>query len=803
MSVSPRVVITLMALLALGAVAAVLIPRSRTQPDPAGRSNTTTDATPGTGTADIDTTLPPDVGPPDTSAPTSETLIADALKAREITYEQSLLQRAYAIFDDPRLDKNFRSPLVNWEAASTLFLEVQAKEQTLSKNLLAALAPFRVRPSDPISIFNRSRAEVVTAQLSLHGDWEGQVVSGTNVRLWNKGAFPRRADYEGMVRRVWRVLDHFFPVPLLDNGTAATTINPDGAIDIYLVDGQAIDPRTEECQRASAQTDDDCTLRTDRGITFPVAASQGGWTGYVVVNRRLPDADVIDTVAHELAHATQMRFDRAETMWLRESTATWVGYKVMKFLGLEPTWEYGWLKYRRKPRDPGEFFSHLFMNLDNTNGRYGSWIFFYYASMELGDDIVTKVWEAAAETPGADGIQAVKDVIPIDDHFKQFVLRNWNQETVPKKYETKDNTYKRDIIPLWVQERKIERPSTVPIGEGVFALAASYYRFTFVDAIRTVTYQSLALNLPQGTPRPHVWAVKKINSDWKDPEDWTEDQQRVFCRDTPDEAVTELILIVSNSDLTKPLPRQPKLRVLSEDVGCPYIDGWAKATLRAKDDRNDMTYRTSRVNLRFKPRSVQDVVGNVQYDLMPTSVIWTASGRQDDCTVSGEMVVNIPARLDQPIDTTLPAFGYMNVIGIDGGDFHHIMVVAADLNGRMKRVCPGPPPQVYYEGMPVGHVLQIVYNKNTHVGNAVVFKGPQKVDMADPFANLPEAARNFNLTPPTVMVPGVPTLPNLQNFPGFDFGRAMSQLKQALRDTPAGRPVYTFEYELKPLAGAP
>src|SRR6188508_515951 len=66
---------------------------------------------------------------------TSEELIAAALKAGEISYEQSLLARAYAMYDDPRLPKQFRSPVVDWEAGTALGIEIDDKETTLSNQI--------------------------------------------------------------------------------------------------------------------------------------------------------------------------------------------------------------------------------------------------------------------------------------------------------------------------------------------------------------------------------------------------------------------------------------------------------------------------------------------------------------------------------------------------------------------------------------------------------------------------------------------------------------------------------------------
>lgn len=803
MSLPRRVAIGLAIVAVLGAGLILLVPRFRTAVAP----------TPGTGTQGPGDggTSAPDGAPQIPSVPTSESLIAEALAAGDIGYEASLVQRAYALFDDPRLDRRFRSRVQNWEAAMELLREVDVKEDTLSNTTLEALEPFRVRPSDPRSIFNRSRAEVVKAQLLRHGEWEGVLVAGTRIRLWNKGPLARRADYERMIQQVWRVYRFYFPYPLSDSGTVDNTVDPDGAIDMYLVDGRAVDPRSPECEAGQFKPVDpsaeDCAVagRGDRAIAYRTPSWRPDrMSGYFVVNRGLSDAAMLDTIAHELTHTSHFQYDPDEVNWLAESTSTWVGFKVMKHLQKLPEFEYNWLVYRDRQSDLGEFFSSLHWPLDiPIIHDYGAWVFFLYASMELGDGIVRKVWEQAAN-PQLDGRDAVNAVVPLDIHLPQFALRNWNQETVPKKYETSDSTFPAYIRPLSVTERKFDTPKTFEIGEGVTRMSSMYYRFTFAQSVRTVTYQSLRFSLPAGTPRPHVWAIKQVQGTWKDPEDWTEDGERVFCRDQPTEDLTELIVIVTNSHLDGTLPLQAKLRFVGEDKGCPHLTGWGKSTLRLKDDRQDITYVSSQVPLRFQPRPVQNAPSvavapgltssNVEYDVLPTAVTWRANGRRHNCTVEGETIANIPLRLNAPLDPTLPAFGYMNVVGEKNGDYHSIQVSAVAIDGMLTVTCPGDPPTVTKEPFRVQWLLNVLHQTNTHESGGIVYKGKQTFDPARIENNIP-------MNPASALSALLDA-----NSPGRGFITPEMQAKlkeaQAALDRIAaergGQVVYTFEWELKP-----
>jgi hypothetical protein len=294
-----------------------------------------------------------------------------------------------------------------------------------------------------------------------------------------------------------------------------------------------------------------------------------------------------------------------------------------------------------------------------------------------------------------------------------------------------------------------------------------------------------------------VWALKKIDDTWKSPEDWTDDGERTLCRDVPDEAVTELILIVSNGHLDQPLPRQPKLRVIGEDVGCGYVDGSAKATLRLRGDGQDITYVSSRATLRFRPRTVQDQPGNVQYDLLPTSVTWTVSGRRGDCTVAGQAVVTIPAYVDQPFDPTRLAWGSLNIVGANDGDFHSLRVQAVDPSAMKTVTCPGAPPTVSREPFDSVWLLHVLSEKNSH-GSGAAYKGKQTFDFANPQANMPMSPGEALKILPDATGAGAFITPEMQ--------RALKEAQEALDRIAAesgGKTVYTFEWELKPTAGAP
>jgi hypothetical protein len=771
------------------------------------------------GTADAETAVEnagaaAGAAPADDSIPvTSEELIAQALAAGDISYEESLRARAYALFDDPRLEPAFRSAVVDWDAGAALFAEIDRTESTLSADLLEDLLPFRVRPNDPRSIFNRPRADVVRVrQAPLESEWVSEHVAGTDIRIWFKGGTSEDLKrFEPMVRMVWNAYPPIFPYPIRDDGRpdpqprtdGTINVNPDPLIDAYMINGNTVDPRIwEHC--ATTPGDARCKLGGRDGMAPNASPNQNRKSsGYLVINIVNGDEEVLDTIAHELAHVTQKKFDNEEE-WLNESTAAWVAYRVMKDLGKEPAWEYEKLwKWKKKKAEA--FFNALDRPLDDIISKYGSWLFFFYASMEMGDAVVTRVWEQAAQ-PGSDDKNASNKVVPFRFHFPRFAVRNWNHDYLPVQYRHRDRDFPEPLEP----EARQMPPGlgTFELDRDVARLAAQYYRFAWSDPkVRRVTLQ----NFYKDVPDAHVWAIRRIGaSDWKEPEDWSRDPVKTLCRDEPTENVTELVLVVSNSHLTLPVsriaPAVPKPRMLVEDVGCAFVEGSAKSTLRLKDERQDVTYASTTARLRFRPRSVQDMPGNVQYDLMPTSVTWTVSGTQDGCTLSGSTVVTIHTFIDQPLDPTRPAYGYLNVVGVDGGDFHSVQVSAVNPAAMLTKSCPDG--VVTHEPFRAVWLLNVLSQTNTHTGTAVEFKGTRTL-APDRFQHsLPQVARDFLQgtalpVPPQqgALAPGVPgdavTLP--PDIDPAEIEAAMARARKALKelDLKAGRVVYTFTWDLR------
>ena len=540
----------------------------------------------------------PSAEPSTEGPPPSETLIAAALAAGTITYEQSLLYRALALFGSPGLPEEFRSPISDIGAATALLKEIDQKEAELSAGLLEQLAPYRVRPADPVSIFNNPPGQgslgMVLALATPPPTWVSRSVDGTGAQVWVKASPDADAQltaFAGVVAKVWAELPGVFRYPEPDKpGVPNLSINPDSAIDVYFVDIGAIKPRRAAC--AADPADPSCIFQDTYGYTSPADEYRGTTSsGFLVLNAAQAGDQLVDTVAHELTHAGQNAYDWKESDWLAESTATWAAYRVMQKLNLLPAYAYDYLP---------EFFAELSLPLAQlgqhpAQHEYRSWLFFLFASMEKGDAIVTKVWEAAA----AEGVQsekAVDQAFPFDKHFADFSVRNWNQGPVTPRY--------KDVapapFPAGLRPKISQGGPAVMIGasesllaEPVRPLASRYYAYQFKDAVRKVIFE----NAFAGVAHAHVWAIKKIRDTWAEPEDWTGDAKKEFCRDGAAQDLTELVLIVSDSDMRADVAA-PATRVVAQTTGCV---GWIG------EIRGEGSYSTLGVSTDWQETSVAQV----------------------------------------------------------------------------------------------------------------------------------------------------------------------------------------------------
>ena len=88
----------------------------------------------------------------------------------------------------------------------------------------------------------------------------------------------------------------------------------------------------------------------------------------------------------------------------------------------------------------------------------------------------------------------------------------------------------------------------------------------------------------------------------------------------------------------------------------------------------------------------------------------------DGCTISGQTLVTIPSFLNQPLDPSRPAYGYLNVVGLEHGDFHSVWVSATGPEALFTKTCPGDPPTVTTHGLKAGGSSTFFTNRISSMG---------------------------------------------------------------------------------------
>lgn len=160
--------------------------------------------------------------------------------------------------------------------------------------------------------------------------------------------------------------------------------------------------------------------------------------------------------------------------------------------------------------------------------------------------------------------------------WPEFARLNWNRPPVTD-YQTWDKLTRHvsgpAVTTVEVMLQGIgDKRQELSLGEGVEHLAAAYFHLRFNDPdVRTVAFYNgytfdlteqqvqiedvgpvgatlVATPLPEATRQnAHVWAlIKTRGHDWQ-AADWADEGIVRFCRDAPDEAIEELVLIFSNS----------------------------------------------------------------------------------------------------------------------------------------------------------------------------------------------------------------------------------------------------------------
>lgn len=543
---------------------------------------------------------------------TSEDLIARALAAKEIDYETSLVYRAYAIFGDRRLPRQYATDVIDIDAATELFAEILANKDQLSRATLDTLAPFLARPNDPRSIFNAAAPSFVAASVVLaapaRGTWDSTEAAGGLVRVWTRSDYKTAVNpltYAGIVDEVWPKLRTLIRPPNPDEpGDPSYAINTDSAIDVYIVPLGGTDPRRQGClnnPRAAG-----CKFAGAAGyarLASPFVANTS--SGYAIIDASVRGDFLFAAIAHELFHISQFSYNNSSQLsWLVESTATWGEFRVLQELGRDTDLTHEYLP---------SFFGLLdTISLGSLAGsqEYGAHLYFLYAQMEKGDAVVSDIWAHASTTNSP--LDAVDQTFPFKENFREFALRNWNFDPVPKRYEQADPGPPRfpALGPPLTGQWTLIRDQTKTLDQPVYHLTARYYSIQ-VPADPGIQKVRVRLDDVTGKPDAGVDALLSIEGKPAEVQHWSHEAERTFCLDDPDEKLRQLVLIVSNASMTQDL--KGKIEIEPSSQPC-----WRQATLTV-DFTHEITEESGSGSIR------ETVRATIRFEV-PRIDYWKESG---------------------------------------------------------------------------------------------------------------------------------------------------------------------------------
>src|SRR5262245_45311301 len=161
----------------------------------------------------------------------AQTLIAQELEAGEIDFETSLVLRAYALFDDPRLPADL-SGAGSFGEDNALFGQVKYYWNSFSPETQKILTPFVVRPTSSHSIFFKSNAETpltlpdpeaapTYAQGDCSDNWASRDSAAHPFKVWIHCTDDYQADLDEAIRITddfWQREVEFMGPPILDTG---------------------------------------------------------------------------------------------------------------------------------------------------------------------------------------------------------------------------------------------------------------------------------------------------------------------------------------------------------------------------------------------------------------------------------------------------------------------------------------------------------------------------------------------------------------------------------------------------------
>ena len=686
---------------------------------------TAEDAAGNSQSADLSLTYSTGGGQP--PAPSTSDLLGQAIVNGEITPETAKIYEIYALFGDGRLPTQYRgedptglqdhaldelvSDYENLPEATKTILDPflvppyyagswwdQRTPSNVQINSVRTIAAASAPPCSPRNACNLDSAR-----------WAYVDTGNGKARVWYVSTDANGLAIANVLASeidatIWPKLTTLLPGQEPRSDALDRNNGGDGRLDISLVD--FADPNLSDGFNFTPNT---------YGFVQNYAPGCEKDSVYMVINSGKSMDEMLATLAHESMHAFQWSYDVAEFClnrpenykWLMEATATWAIDHIYPAVDIE------------QDHAKLNFFPVPELSLDNLSGNheYGAYVFPFYLAKAYAPVWIRHIWEASKSV---DELKVLEKGIAVasggetnlKEQWAKFTINNWNRDPIDK-YKNWDSlndgaeTMKglidgepADLNGL--SEGKIEFPVRLP------HLSAQYARIIFPDQnVRTVAFYNgfthkvseqavefpinskayVAEKLPpEDREGAQVWALIKTGGSWSEPEDWTEQPFKAYCRDAADERIEELVLIFSNADIknrNKYLEPQGDNPFLAySNTGCWKWKGNVNFT-----DENDGVTTKLNVNatwekvtpMVYSPPGIDaSALTGTAYHLKSGNLSWKISGiDSSNCVHSGGIDTALG---DPPVFTGAALNVYQNYNYVSGGEAYRGFILAGFIN---------------------------------------------------------------------------------------------------------------------------
>ncbi len=284
----------------------------------------------------------------------------------------------------------------------------------------------------------------------------------------------------------------------------------------------------------------------------------------VDVDQIQDEKKIKSTTVHELFHCFQYHiplrdWNNPDQKWLREATATW-------------SENYIYPDTNREQFYVPLFFETRYLPLVKREGNkeYSDYLFFKFLEQTASKEVVGKIL-LDAKTKGTRN--AITSINEYDEKFAEFSVWNWNKDPI-LKYTDTPSFPQVGVSGSAVISRQINAKEETTITDFFPHNGAAYHVYK-IDPNSDVKEIKIKFS-NEGDAKNQRRALVKIGNSWTE-EYWTGTLEKTFCLTKPNEKLSELVIVFSNSQMDN------ELEVVKYDVDttgeCPFeISGITKIT---------------------------------------------------------------------------------------------------------------------------------------------------------------------------------------------------------------------------------